>query len=203
MERLAHIQADSAAWIGMEFDRKHGWYFAPVGLDFYEELPGIAMFLGYLGQVTGESRYADLAHKTVVPLRQQAGDRDSLPNSTGGLTYAMSHLRSLGNCVDIIRDATDISRTLRSAIDQDESLGVIGGTAGCLASLLSLHAFDDLACGMDVARRCGERLLGAAAPQNPSWRGRCHTPVGCPGRFIARGCRHRLGSMRVIYCDGR
>src|SRR5205809_780245 len=50
-----------ASWIGLNLDRKRHWSIASAGLDLYDGVPGIALFLAYLGRVTGNDDYSALA----------------------------------------------------------------------------------------------------------------------------------------------
>src|SRR5262249_196819 len=70
----------------------------PVGIDLYHGLPGVALFLAYLGDVTGEARYTDLARAAVATLLRQAEGGRALGYSVGGfdgwggVIYALAHL---------------------------------------------------------------------------------------------------------------
>src|SRR5262249_7696131 len=41
-----------ASWIGLTLGQDRRWSLAPAGLDLYDGLPGIALFLAYLGAAT-------------------------------------------------------------------------------------------------------------------------------------------------------
>ena len=58
---LAQRGDGDAAWIGLSLTDGRHWDLAPLGYDLYNGLPGVALFLGYLGSVTGAARYAELA----------------------------------------------------------------------------------------------------------------------------------------------
>ena len=48
---------DDASWIGLTRQNGRNVAPGPLGADLYDGLPGVALFLAYLGQVTQEPRY--------------------------------------------------------------------------------------------------------------------------------------------------
>jgi lantibiotic modifying enzyme len=56
-------------WIGLTPVREEKWSLQPLGADLYDGLPGVALFLGYLGAVTGQERHTALARGALSSLR--------------------------------------------------------------------------------------------------------------------------------------
>lgn len=68
LARLAIAGPDDVTWIGVAMNHKK-WLLAPLKNELYSGLPGVVLFLAYLGAVTGERTYTDLAergHRTVA-----------------------------------------------------------------------------------------------------------------------------------------
>ena len=57
LEALALRSGEDISWIGLTLTKKENWSLVPLGLDLYNGLPGVALFLAYLGTVSQETRY--------------------------------------------------------------------------------------------------------------------------------------------------
>lgn len=161
-----------AAWLGLSLFNQRNWTLLPAGLDLYSGLPGIALFLAYLGSVSGERRYLDLAEAARTTMRRQVElHRDVLKSvggfaGWGGVIYALTHMAALLNSREIYDEARALVELLPELIESDESLDVIGGSAGCIGSLLSLHHTIPTERAVEMAVRCGERLIARAQPMD-------------------------------------
>ena len=82
----------------------------------------------------------------------------------GGIIYMLAHLSKLWGDAAFIAEAEEIVKTLPPLIEQDEHNDIISGAAGCLASLLCLHACSPAQGTLAAARLCGARLLERARP---------------------------------------
>ena len=80
----------------------------------------------------------------------------------GGVIYTMTHLAALWEQESLLDEAEEIVSQLPRLIGQDEQFDVMGGTAGCLASVLALHSHRPAAPTLAAAVQCGEHLLAAA-----------------------------------------
>ncbi|WP_433502243.1 type 2 lanthipeptide synthetase LanM family protein [Pseudonocardia halophobica] len=177
------LQDDSGAyWLGVGPLDDTTWGVYPSGHDLYAGTGGIALFLGYLGAITGESSHTLLARRGVAALRAQlqawreAGikeDGDAYLPTVGGyeglgsLVYVLSSLGALWQEQSLLDDAEDLVEVLPALISADTSLDIVYGSAGCLLSLLSLHALRPSRRTSDLAIHCGERLLATAQPTSP------------------------------------
>ena len=63
--------------------------------------------------------------------------------------------------------AETVAGCLGASIDTDPVSDVIGGAAGCALALLTLHATTGSPVALDLARRCGARLVASAVPAGP------------------------------------
>ncbi|MGD2071357.1 MAG: type 2 lanthipeptide synthetase LanM family protein, partial [Gemmatimonadota bacterium] len=168
---LAFQGPAEALWLMIDHGEPEGWKLAPTRPDLYLGLPGIALFLGYLGELTGADEYRKVAR---LALRSQALQIEHDPESVtslgilngwGGVLYALTHLGVLWRDGELLDQAESFLDRLPEEVARDEVLDLGAGSAGCLLSLLTLaeHRPSDLL--RSTALRCGERLLETAQPQ--------------------------------------
>ncbi|HYH12539.1 MAG TPA: type 2 lanthipeptide synthetase LanM, partial [Thermomicrobiales bacterium] len=160
-----------AAWIGLSQVGEASFRLAPLGLELYDGLPGVALFLGQLGAATGDRRYTDLARAALQTVRsllpEHGGAIQSVGAFTGwgGLLYAYAHLAQLLEDDDLLSEAEDMVPELAGPIAEDGNFDLVSGTAGCIGGLLALHAVSPRDATLATAISAGERLLASALPQ--------------------------------------
>jgi type 2 lantibiotic biosynthesis protein LanM len=159
-----------ASWIGMTLSSRSHWSLRPLWLDLYDGLPGVALFLAQLGNVTGEQRYHALARSATDTWRRILDRWGETVTEVGGFTgwggmvYAFSHLGVLWHDPALLDEAERILDRLPALIDRDETLDVVGGAAGCIAGLATLYQVTRSEAALAAAVRCGERLVERAVP---------------------------------------
>ncbi len=164
LEQLASRGANDASWVGL-VQRGRFWSIRRAGLDLDAGTPGIALFLAYLGAVTGDEAASALARAALTTMRSSLTER--APTLTrigafdglGGLIYVLSHLAALWGRPDLVTEADALASRLPQLIAADDDCDVFGGAAGCILALRSLHQClpsDRLAA---VAVQCGDHLL--------------------------------------------
>jgi type 2 lantibiotic biosynthesis protein LanM len=161
-----------AGWIGMNLEdiAQWRWSLSPLGTDLYEGLGGMALFFGYLAEVTGRADFEQLARAAVEPVRQAW--REPGPDSTGvgafvgrgSTVYVLSHLAALWNEPALHEEVLSGLPALEPLIDADSHLDLLSGVAGCAVVLLGEYARTGAPRLLEVAKRCGERLLATAVP---------------------------------------
>ena len=168
---LAFRGPAEALWLMVDHGEPEGWRFAPTRPDFYLGLPGIALALGYLSELTGETEGREVAR---LALRSQSLQIEHEPervsglgilNGWGGVVYTLTHLGVLWRDAELLDEAESFLDRLAGQVEEDTLLDLGTGSAGCLLGLLALgehRPSDRLA---SLARRCGERLLETAVPQ--------------------------------------
>ena len=170
LESMAFHAGHDISWIGL-MPGEPSWSISPSMLDLYSGLPGIALFLAYLGATAGERRYRILAEQTCESMLRRLEEHKSSLASVGafsgwgGVIYALTHLGALWCEPELLDRADAIVATLAQLIRQDEHLDLIAGTAGCLGALLSFHDQLPSKMTLDVAVQCGQRLIASAQPQ--------------------------------------
>ena len=188
--QIAERDEDDVAWIALEF-REQRWFLAPVSIDFYVGLPGVAMFLGYLARTSRSmdlpgtdqrEAFANSAARTLLRIIAEL-ELESIGALAGwgGVLYACTHLSVLGQAArrqDVeLRNACDrIVQRIAGLADRDEDIDVVSGLAGAIATLCAAHAARSSERALEVAVRCGERLLARAVrePNGLWWRTRLY-----------------------------
>jgi type 2 lantibiotic biosynthesis protein LanM len=168
LEALAVRGDDDASWIGLMLTARDHWTLQPAGLDLYDGLPGIALFLAYLGAVTREPRYRHLAQAALAAVRGQVGAGDATRGSIGafdgwgGIIYAYTHLGALWDDAALLDEAEGIVAALPPLIAADTSYDIIEGAAGCIGALAVLYRRRPSDGTLQAAIACGDRLLACA-----------------------------------------
>src|SRR5205823_501038 len=167
LEELA-LQNDAGAyWLGVGLVDEYIWGLFPTGTDLYSGTSGIALFLAYLGAITGEPSSILLANRSLASLRTQVKEQEKYSShlnvgafdGLGSLIYLLTHLGVLWNEPALLREAEELVERLPTLISKDDHLDIINGSAGCILSLLSLYAVHPSPRTLEVAIQCGDRLL--------------------------------------------
>jgi lantibiotic modifying enzyme len=168
---------DQANWLGLELVDGRHWTVLPMGAGLAEGYCGVALFLAQLGDLTGLSRYPELARKAVTPLPRLLDMLAADPAlagevgcggfaGIGGLCYALARLSTLLADGDMVRwlaaavplvVTADEHRTENHA--RDTALGT--GRAGGIAALLAVHAETGLTAALRSAVVLADRLADA------------------------------------------
>lgn len=177
LDALALRGSDDASWIGLMLGFDRTWEVERLGMDLDAGLPGVALFLAYLGAVTGRDRYTSLSRVALRAferqIEQRADDVDSIGgfDGWGGVIYALTHLGVLWDRPELIAGAGAVVERLPDLIDQDEELDIFGGAAGCIGALRCLSRFAPSDRLTDAAIQCGDHLLARAQrmPEGIGW----------------------------------
>lgn len=168
LEALALHGEHDVSWIGLTLTNDCHWSLDPLGIDLYDGLPGVALFLAYLGAITGEERYTALAQAALMTLRRQVERNQSFITSIGGfdgwggVIYTLTHLGTLWDEQALLGEAEAIVEYLPTLTEQDELLDIIGGAAGCIGSLVSLYRCAPSERMLTAVIQCGDRLIARA-----------------------------------------
>ncbi|MFY9223611.1 MAG: type 2 lanthipeptide synthetase LanM family protein [Blastocatellia bacterium] len=198
---LAITDKNKAAWLGLQVGNLDNYYISSSKLDLYDGLAGTTLFLAYLGYITNQSVYTDLAKQALENIRHQikrAKNKD-LKNTggfggLGGIIYLLTHLARLWNDPSLLAQALEIVNILPSLIEKDARFDLIYGSAGCIVSLINLHKFvakpEDLQQIKNAAIQCGNHLISKAeiTPQGKAW-------VTIPGKKPPLGMSHGVAGI--------
>ena len=192
LSELALAGDDDVAWIGLNPVAEREWRLAPLGLDLYDGIPGVALFLAHLGSMTGERRYSELARCAIGTVRRQVREDHSQEiiggfAGWGGTIYAFTELGAMWNHEPLIDDAEWLAELLPPLIARDQVFDVIGGSAGCALALQSLHRRRPSRRIVELARSCGEHLLRNAKSVNGRLGWICGSGAASPLTGYAHG----------------
>ena len=209
LESTALHGHQGVSWIGLMPRERLRWSVAPLGIDLYDGLPGVALFLGYLGAASADERFAALARAAVSALRHQVTDGGMASPSIGaftggsGVAYVLGQLGTLWDRADLLAEALAMIDVLAGRLDDDRSFDVVDGAAGCIGSLLALHAVAPAAATLDLATRCGDHLLGHARIDAARDRLDPRASGHAAGRVRSRRRGHRVGPVEARGGDRR
>lgn len=153
-----------ATWLSISATGQNQWIIGPADEGLYGGLSGIALFLAYLAQLSGESRYFYLAKGAASSLEKLCR-QDNVPvflsafQGRSSTIYAFTHLAKLFGEERLLHVAVEQVAALSEQVVSDESLDVLDGSAGALVALLRLYQQTGTPLAREVAIACGEHLL--------------------------------------------
>ena len=169
---LALQQAEGATWFGLKLSHERYWSIEPLGLGLYDGLPGVVLFLAYLGSVTQQLPYTNLAQAALATIRRRVRREapETLPlgvfTGWGGIIYALTHLAVLWQEEELLWEAESLVElcTRPQLLLHDQSFDLMTGAAGAIAGLLTLYHVRPTARTLQAAIQCGEWLIAHAQP---------------------------------------
>ena len=170
LQQLAVINDETIGWLIINLLAGVEWSPVPIGADLYNGLPGITLFLAYLGELSGEKRYTNLAQLAVKTLQaifvpragiwhwKQIGAFDGV----GALIYLFAHLGNLWQDPALYQEAREIVPLIGQMLEEEKPFEMLSGAAGTIGALLSLYAVAPDEETLAMAVRCGDYLLNHA-----------------------------------------
>jgi type 2 lantibiotic biosynthesis protein LanM len=168
---LAIEDGDRCTWLTTEIVNSRRIAPSVAGLDLYDGLPGIALFLGHLGIVTGDARYGRMANgamrEALALYRKQSVASMNLGafDGIGGLCYALVHLASATNQHDLATEAAAIIGKFAKRAARSNNLDVHSGLAGFVIAGLVVSRFSGNAGLTESLRPSVERLWRLLGPR--------------------------------------
>lgn len=164
LEAIALSGDQGTNWVGLEPLNERYWSLVPLRIDLYSGLPGIALFLAYLGAITQQYRYTNLAQTALATMRHQIA-RGHLKIGIGafsgwsGVIHTLTHLAMLWDERSLTAEAENMVERIPPLIEQDRQFDIVNGSAGAIICLLNLYRASGSARALKVARQCGEWLV--------------------------------------------
>ncbi|PSB45905.1 type 2 lanthipeptide synthetase LanM family protein [Chamaesiphon polymorphus] len=168
LETLAVRGESDAAWIGLNLVDDRHWTLTPLGADLYDGLPGVILFLAYLGEIAQDPRYTQLSQAALHTLQRILAQNSAWITEIGGFSgwggiiYCYTHLGTLWDRPELLDRAEEYTNLLPELIDRDRHFDIIGGAAGCIGGLLALYSQRPSQQTLKVALQCGEHLIAHA-----------------------------------------
>lgn len=164
-------------WLGdsMEFvDNAWSVVHRALGPDLYGGTSGIALFLAQLHRLTGERLFrvtaeGAMAHAEARLQDIPAAGRMAFYSGWTGIAYALVELAEAFANDALLDRAFDLIGTAARDAADNPGLDVIGGAAGAIPALISLHRRhrrDDM---LALTTRLGEHLLATARQSEHGW----------------------------------
>ncbi len=173
LEEIAFRGEKDASWIGLTLINEKYWTPNPLNIDLYEGLPGIVLFLAYLGTLTKKKHYTQLAKAALTTIQYHLEDNKSSITSIGGfagwggIIYTLTQLGVLWDEPELLTKAESVVNLLPPLISKDKQLDIISGAAGCIGSLISLYRCKPSQHTLAVAIQCGDHLITQAQKMDP------------------------------------
>ncbi|MGF9943038.1 type 2 lanthipeptide synthetase LanM family protein [Priestia megaterium] len=152
-----------AAWIGLETNYYGQWQVTALDNGLYNGLSGIGLFLAYLGKLTNEQKYHDLARKVektilLTPVNQKG--LISAFHGTSSSLYMFSHFNKIyGENKERNNYMEKALASIELNIKDDNLFDLLGGSAGTIHVLLNLFEQTGNEKALHIAKLCGEHLL--------------------------------------------
>lgn len=175
VERAVHMPSGIINWLTYSYDRQLGrrrrqW----MGPDFYDGVCGTALFLAAVSRVTGRLDFREMTVSVLEGIARmvQTNPRTFFTHGIGGARGASSVIYVLAKAAALLEDtaflypALSLARHITPAdIENDDTLDLLSGSAGCAIGLLSLsEALPGHGWLMEKAEACGEHLLRKRRP---------------------------------------
>ena len=123
-----------ASWIGLTpvGSAETSWCLQPLDVSLHAGLSGCSFFLAYLGVLTGDTAYSNVARKSISLVRRQlerqrAGGLPILSlggfSGSGGIIYTLAHLGVLWQDASLIDEAQALAADVPSAMETDRNSG--------------------------------------------------------------------------------
>lgn len=141
---------------------------APAGVELYDGLGGICLFLAYLARETDDDAYRQAAEallrniQMIMANRQNQWSRMSGFLGLGSLVYVYSHLAQLWDRDDLLEEAEKFVQDIPHALEHDDTYDVLMGSAGAILCLLSLAKVNPKSAALETAVKCGDYILAHA-----------------------------------------
>ncbi len=168
LEATAIRAGDRASWVVLSQTVSTHVAVAPAGIDLYDGLPGIALFLGYLGRVTHETRFQELARAAIrellaTPSLRERGRPAGAFAGLGGVIYALAHLGKFMPEGDYVALAEELAEIVDKDLETEAELDVVGGLAGIVLAALAAAQSTDRPVFSNLAVRAGQVLADCIA----------------------------------------
>jgi type 2 lantibiotic biosynthesis protein LanM len=206
LQALAIRDADCASWVSVGVGARRTWSLSPAGVGLYDGLAGIALFLGYLGTVSGDPAFDELAFSTLQTIRAHLrspaqSDRWTVGafDGLGGVVYLLAHLGQLWRDRSLLDEASGIASQMLELASSDHALDVISGSAGALMCMIALNRVAPAPWLTAAAISLGEHLLrhSEATPGGLAWM--THIPAWAPLTGFAHGASGIAWALLELY----
>ncbi|PFF69372.1 type 2 lanthipeptide synthetase LanM family protein [Bacillus thuringiensis] len=162
-EQVIHGSYNDATWVGLGMNYHNQWQVTALDSGLYNGLSGIAMFLGYLGKVSGEEDFNRLAMQTMESILQQPIQEKSFASAFYGQAshlYILSHFDALyGENQKWKLYIQNSLNNIEKNVKNDQFYDLLGGSAGIIQVLLNIHEQFNNEQALNIAQKYGDHLI--------------------------------------------
>ncbi|HDR4872036.1 TPA: type 2 lantipeptide synthetase LanM family protein [Bacillus cereus] len=162
-EQVIHGSYNDATWVGLGMNYHNQWQVTALDSGLYNGLSGIAMFLGYLGKVSGEEDFNRLAMQTMESILQQPIQEKSFASAFYGQAshlYTLSHFDALyGENQKWKLYIQNSLNNIEKSVKNDQFYDLLGGSAGIIQVLLNIHEQFNNEQALNIAQKYGDHLI--------------------------------------------
>lgn len=156
---------DDITWIstGININDQIEYKVMDVGL--YDGIMGVCLFYGYLGKVTGDEKYSNVAKaclNTVLSEYINKEQKQPMISAFIGHTsviYTITHLADIWNDTSLLSYCEQLIQNLDHLIANDKVYDFLGGSAGAIIVCLDYYKQTGYKKALEVAIKCGDHLL--------------------------------------------
>jgi type 2 lantibiotic biosynthesis protein LanM len=142
---LAITNGERATWLIPEIVDKNRLATTVAGYGLYGGLSGIALFLGHLGNITGQTRFRRLALAAMSEALElyKTDRRDKPPygafDGIGGLAYVLLQLANLVDRPDWLGEAIKMLHKAAKQAARSSEFDIISGQAGLIVAAIAVY----------------------------------------------------------------
>ncbi len=168
LSALAFSDSKYVSWFEPVILSKRRTSIEPVGLSLYNGLPGITLFLAYLGKVSNQARYTELAQQGLATILRKldcsAQAREGIGAFYGlaGIVYLYVHLAALWQRREELEQAQSLMPDIERQVADSQMFDIVGGSAGAILSLMALHAVNPVGGCRGTMESLGNHLADHA-----------------------------------------
>ena len=157
------------SWIGSFVDnqREDQFKISPTNSTLYEGLAGISLFFAYLGYISKDEKFTDIAKQALVPVLNNIPTVKDI-GAFGGITsylYVLDHLSVLWKDENLLLNVlSKCEDKLEQLIPRDLNNDILTGSAGCAIILINLYKRFKTDNLLKLIKLCGDRLAENAIP---------------------------------------
>ena len=163
MEQVIHGSYNDATWVGLGMNYHNQWQVTALDSGLYNGLSGIALFLGYLGKISGDKDFNRLAMQTMESILQQPIQEKSFASAFHGQAshlYTLSHFDALyGENPNWKLYVQNSLNNIDKNVKNDKFYDLLGGSAGIIQVLLNIHEQFNNEQALQIAQKYGDHLL--------------------------------------------
>jgi type 2 lantibiotic biosynthesis protein LanM len=167
-------------WLGLQAGDDGQWAVSPMGADLGNGYLGVALYLAQLADLTGITRYADVARQALDVMPSVLSAMDDDPglsrevscggyHGLGGISYGLARMTTLLGDSRLSEWTATAVRLATAAAGQAPAPGWADGSAGCLAAMTAVWSETGSREAAGLARLIAGRLAELVDQPDGGW----------------------------------